>query len=311
MIGQTIIALPRFTLAQGVPKKLSRINVDEIRTPHSLSSPAGKMPRLSARNVIVLVNIVLLTALLIHLKDVFWDRAASGASLFGGDDEEWDYGNVDDRDAVLGLNGIKSDNDFRSKEGKKLQVNGAVASSLVGQQKEKKKRTTAVVVASQASENATWIAEAFPQWQQNVYRVDDPKAELTVPKNKGRESMVYLTYVYMLSLKRQAQAHSAAISMSWRSANIGISATSSTTTTPSPTTSSSSTQTATNGTTTTPTTTASPCCDASNSPSSRSKATSISAARGRSAVPPRSSRWPKKASTERPCMPVETIRRRS
>jgi hypothetical protein len=153
------------------------------------------MPRLSARNAIVLVNIVLLTALLIHLKDVFWDRGASGASLFGGDDEEWDYGNVDDRDAVLGLNGIKSDNDFRSKEGKKLQVNGAVASSLVGQQKEKRKRITAVVVASQASENATWIAEAFPKWEQNVYHVDDPKAELTVPKNKGRESMVYLTYV--------------------------------------------------------------------------------------------------------------------
>jgi hypothetical protein len=139
------------------------------------------MPRLSARNAIVLVNIVLLTALLIHLKDVFWDRGASGASLFGGDDEEWDYGNVDDRDAVLGLNGIKSDNDFRSKEGKK--------------QKEKRKRITAVVVASQASENATWIAEAFPKWEQNVYHVDDPKAELTVPKNKGRESMVYLTYV--------------------------------------------------------------------------------------------------------------------
>lgn len=211
MIGQTIIALPRFTLAQGVPKKLSHINVDEIRTPHSLSSPAGKMPRLSARNVIVLVNIVLLTALLIHLKDVFWDRAASGASLFGGDDEEWDYGNVDDRDAVLGLNGIKSDNDFRSKEGKKLQVNGAVASSLVGQQKEKKKRTTAVVVASQASENATWIAEAFPQWQQNVYRVDDPKAELTVPKNKGRESMVYLTYVYMLSLRTAFETGASAL----------------------------------------------------------------------------------------------------
>ncbi|KAJ4334635.1 hypothetical protein N0V87_006671 [Didymella glomerata] len=155
------------------------------------------MPRLSARNVIVLVNIVLLTALLIHLKDVFWDRGASNgaSSLFGGGDEEWDYGNVDDRDAVLGLNGIKSDNDFRSKEGKKLQVNGAVASSLVGQEKEKKKRTTAVVVASQASENATWIAEAFPEWEQHVYHVDDPKAKLTVPKNKGRESMVYLTYI--------------------------------------------------------------------------------------------------------------------
>lgn len=194
--------MPRRSLRTPCAKVRSQINVDKIRTPHSLSCHAGKMPRFSVRNAIVLVNIALLTILFIHLKDVFWDRrAANGAnSLFsdldGDDTEDWDYGNVDDRDAVLGLNGIKSDNDFRSKEGKTLQVNGAVASSLVGS---KKKRKTAVVVASQASENATWIAEAFPEWEQNIYRVDDATAKLTVPKNKGRESMVYLTYVFSVT----------------------------------------------------------------------------------------------------------------
>ena len=57
------------------------------------------------------------------------------------------------------------------------------------------KRRTAVVVASQRTENATWLSTYFPDWEKNVYAVDDPTAELTVPKNKGRESMVYLTYV--------------------------------------------------------------------------------------------------------------------
>ena len=58
-----------------------------------------------------------------------------------------------------------------------------------------KARRTAVVVASQSSENATWLEEYFPEWEKNIYRVDDANAPLTVPKNKGRESMVYLTYV--------------------------------------------------------------------------------------------------------------------
>ena len=57
------------------------------------------------------------------------------------------------------------------------------------------KRRTAVVVASQRTENATWLSTYFPNWEKNIYAVDDPTAELTVPKNKGRESMAYLTYV--------------------------------------------------------------------------------------------------------------------
>ncbi len=60
------------------------------------------------------------------------------------------------------------------------------------------KRKTAVVVASQASENATWLDTYFPQWDKFIYHVDDPSAKLTVPKNKGRESMVYLTCVLAL-----------------------------------------------------------------------------------------------------------------
>ncbi|KAF2686670.1 hypothetical protein K458DRAFT_298200 [Lentithecium fluviatile CBS 122367] len=56
-------------------------------------------------------------------------------------------------------------------------------------------RRTAVVVASQASEDATWLDTYFPRWEKNIYRVDDLNAKLTVPKNKGREGMVYLTFI--------------------------------------------------------------------------------------------------------------------
>jgi hypothetical protein len=51
----------------------------------------------------------------------------------------------------------------------------------------------AMVVASQRSENTTWLHHFFPQWEKYIYHVDEPTADLTVPKNKGRESMVYLT----------------------------------------------------------------------------------------------------------------------
>lgn len=156
------------------------------------------MPRFSARNVIILVNVCLLTILFIHLKTVLWDknpgRANNGAdslfSVFADENDGYDGANADDRDAVLGLNSVKSDTEWKKEDGKTLRVNGASQGELKGAGK---KRKTAVVVASQGSENATWLEEFFPQWEQNIYRVDDLTAKLTVPKNKGRESMVYLT----------------------------------------------------------------------------------------------------------------------
>ncbi|KAH7092008.1 hypothetical protein FB567DRAFT_588321 [Paraphoma chrysanthemicola] len=133
------------------------------------------MPRFSVRNTVIAINILLLTALFLHLKQVLWDAPAAHATHLGPShipDELLD----DDSNATPTLS--------RDKDDKKLHVNTGV-----------KKRRTAVVVASQASENATWLQEYFPHWEKNIYRVDDPDAPLTVPMNKGRESMVYLTYI--------------------------------------------------------------------------------------------------------------------
>jgi hypothetical protein len=52
-----------------------------------------------------------------------------------------------------------------------------------------------MVVASMKSDNTSWLFENFPDWHKSIYVVDDKNAELTVAQNKGRESMVYLTYV--------------------------------------------------------------------------------------------------------------------
>jgi hypothetical protein len=52
-----------------------------------------------------------------------------------------------------------------------------------------------LVVASMTTDNTSWLFEFFPDWHKSVYVVDDKDAQLTVSKNKGRESMVYLTYV--------------------------------------------------------------------------------------------------------------------
>ncbi|KAF2746682.1 hypothetical protein M011DRAFT_403778 [Sporormia fimetaria CBS 119925] len=52
-----------------------------------------------------------------------------------------------------------------------------------------------LVVASLARDDVEWLDTYFADWTKNVYVVDDASAPLTVPKNKGREAMAYLTYI--------------------------------------------------------------------------------------------------------------------
>lgn len=52
-----------------------------------------------------------------------------------------------------------------------------------------------LVVASSSSENTSWIQENLPSWRTEIYHVDDPEAALIVATNKGREAMVYLSYI--------------------------------------------------------------------------------------------------------------------
>lgn len=58
-----------------------------------------------------------------------------------------------------------------------------------------KPREQAFVVASLQADDTSWIHEHLPDWYLFRYIVDDKHAEYTVPENKGREAMVYLTYV--------------------------------------------------------------------------------------------------------------------
>ena len=55
------------------------------------------------------------------------------------------------------------------------------------------RRRRDMILASMKQDNTSWLFEEFPDWHKSVYVVDDRYAELTVKKNKGRESMVYLT----------------------------------------------------------------------------------------------------------------------
>jgi hypothetical protein len=126
-------------------------------TYYRINRVSQAMPRFTARNVVVVFNVLLLTVLFVHLKRVLWNKHVSPADLgLSHLPDEL----LDDSIPIL-----------------------------------PKSRRTAVVVASQASENATWLNHYFPAWETNIYHVDDPDAPLTVPKNKGRESMVYLTFV--------------------------------------------------------------------------------------------------------------------
>lgn len=57
-----------------------------------------------------------------------------------------------------------------------------------------------LVVASMRGDDTDWLVDLLPDWHKSIYVVDDKNADLTVAKNKGRESMVYLTYVPAVSL---------------------------------------------------------------------------------------------------------------
>ena len=54
------------------------------------------------------------------------------------------------------------------------------------------------MVASLKKDDTSWLQEGIENlegWERNIYVVDG-EGNLKVPKNKGREGMVYLTYVY-------------------------------------------------------------------------------------------------------------------
>jgi hypothetical protein len=58
-----------------------------------------------------------------------------------------------------------------------------------------------LVFAAMQASNMSWVEEHLPDWRTNIYRADaEGQDVLTVPINKGNEAMVYLTYVYVLSL---------------------------------------------------------------------------------------------------------------
>lgn len=52
-----------------------------------------------------------------------------------------------------------------------------------------------LVMGKLKNEDTSWIERELPNLQTAVYVVDDESATLRVPKNKGHEAMVYLTYI--------------------------------------------------------------------------------------------------------------------
>lgn len=57
------------------------------------------------------------------------------------------------------------------------------------------KRDRELVIAAVATHNTTWVQRDFPDWGHRIYVADDKWEEDGVPKHKGREAMVYLTYI--------------------------------------------------------------------------------------------------------------------
>lgn len=52
-----------------------------------------------------------------------------------------------------------------------------------------------LVMAKLREEDISWLHNRFPDANTTIYTVDDDPEKLQIPKNKGHESMVYLTYM--------------------------------------------------------------------------------------------------------------------
>lgn len=50
-----------------------------------------------------------------------------------------------------------------------------------------------LLIASMKGDDLSWLEAYKPEWEKKIYVTDDQNATLTVPRNKGREAMVYLT----------------------------------------------------------------------------------------------------------------------
>ncbi|KAJ5161945.1 hypothetical protein N7492_007337 [Penicillium capsulatum] len=68
---------------------------------------------------------------------------------------------------------------------------GATKPSTLGPRKNE------LVLATMLDSEMSWVQENLPEWRANIYRVDalPEEASLTVPTNKGREAMPFLTYL--------------------------------------------------------------------------------------------------------------------
>lgn len=58
-------------------------------------------------------------------------------------------------------------------------------------------REKELVFAATSMSDMGWVKDELGSWWANIYRTDDPEANLTVPVNKGNEAMVYLTFVHL------------------------------------------------------------------------------------------------------------------
>ncbi|OAX83758.1 hypothetical protein ACJ72_01873 [Emergomyces africanus] len=73
--------------------------------------------------------------------------------------------------------------------------NGAYKQSRPKPLPNAQEQQVAAVVAGLRSSNTKWLRKAFPQWDMHIYLADDETSQPRIPKNKGREAMIYLTYI--------------------------------------------------------------------------------------------------------------------
>lgn len=151
----------------------------------------------------ILAGISILT-LFTLLRHVSWERIPQIVGLgeeFGPSEEQIGYAT----DALFSLHGGEPDQDDPSKSSNKIDSSfgdGHARKRPPGQTKPPGSNyTRTLVIARLSREDTTWIEQELQDMLDTgelntaIYTVDEPQAPFKVPKNKGHEVMVYLSYV--------------------------------------------------------------------------------------------------------------------
>jgi hypothetical protein len=165
--------------------------------------PSEKSPQMIfQRRLGLVVGAVFLFLVLFHVQSVGFKALQPGAgAVIPTTDPQYGQYRSQDKDQIAGQDGQATDSSPSAPGDSAVSPDAASSAPLKGTEqaptspKADGELSRMIVIASTRDEDTSWIQRELPGVETAIYVVDDPNAHYKVPKNKGHESMVYLTYM--------------------------------------------------------------------------------------------------------------------